>query len=102
MEDIKGVDEAKKIIYFSANGREAGVGTPYYEHLYKVNFDGTGLQLLTPGNYFHTSFMDEQHAYIVDNYSRVDTKPAIDLLDNLGRKIMTLEEADFSQMFAAG
>ena len=102
VEDIKGVDEAKKVIYFSANGREPGDSTPYYEHLYKVNFDGSGLQLLTPGNYFHTSFMDDQHAYIVDNYSRVDTKPAIDLLDNSGRKLMTLEEADFSQLFAAG
>ena len=40
--------------------------------------------------------------YFVLNYSRVDTTPKSMLIDNNGRKIMDLETADLSQLFAAG
>ena len=46
--------------------------------------------------------MDDPCQYVVDNYSRVNTIPATDLLDNMGRKVMTLEQSDFSQLLAAG
>lgn len=49
VENILGTDDAKRILYFSANGREPGED-PYYLHAYKVNFDGTGLKLLNPGS----------------------------------------------------
>ena len=32
----------------------------------------------------------------------INTVPKSDLLDNTGRKVMELEESDFSQLFAAG
>ncbi|MFZ9741971.1 MAG: DPP IV N-terminal domain-containing protein [Chitinophagaceae bacterium] len=45
VEDIVSIDEEKRIVYFSANGREQINGNtkedPYYLHLYKVNLDGT-------------------------------------------------------------
>ena len=51
-EDIVNIDEEKRVLYFSANGKENVNNNtkedPYYLHLYKINFDGTGLQLLNP------------------------------------------------------
>jgi len=44
--DIISVDEARRVIYFTASGREAG--NPYDRYLYRVNFDGSELKLLTP------------------------------------------------------
>jgi dipeptidyl-peptidase-4 len=117
VDGITGIDETRGVVYFSANAREAGEN-PYYSHLYKVNLDGRGLQLLDPGNYDHQvsggggggrfgfgglSGMSESNRYFVDNYSRVNTTPAAALFDaTTGRKILDLEEADFSQLMEAG
>ncbi|MDR0536531.1 MAG: DPP IV N-terminal domain-containing protein [Tannerellaceae bacterium] len=102
VDQIKHIDSKNRVIYFVANARETDDTTPYYEHLYRVNFDGTGLKLLTPGDYFHSVSMDREGRYVVDNYSRVNTIPATALYDNTGRKIAILEESDFSQLFQAG
>ena len=101
VDGIVKVDEARRVVYFLATGREKGEN-PYYEHLYRVNLDGSGLQLVSVGDYFHEVRMDDPCQYVVDNYSRVNTIPATDLLDNMGRKVMTLEQSDFSQLLAAG
>ncbi len=101
VDQIVKVDEAARVVYFLANGKEKDEN-PYYEHLYRVNLDGSGLQLVTKGDYFHTAAVDDQAHFVVNNYSRVNTIPRCDLLDNRGNKIMTLEESDFSQLFAAG
>lgn len=101
VDEIVKVDEAKRVVYFLANGKEKGEN-PYYEHLYRVNLDGSGLQMVSAGDYFHEVHMDDNAQYIVHNYSRINTVPASDLLDNTGRKVMELEKSDFSQLFAAG
>ncbi|MDN0066951.1 S9 family peptidase [Bacteroides gallinaceum] len=101
VERVVKVDPATRTIYFTANGREANEN-PYYEHLYKVNADGSGLKLLTEGEYFHETDMDDDARFIVDNYSRVNTVPNAVLIDRNGNKVMDLQESDFSQLFAAG
>ena len=101
VERVVKVDPATRTIYFTANGREEGEN-PYYEHLYRVNADGSGLKLLTEGDYFHEIAMDDDARFIVDNYSRVNTVPCAALIDRNGNKVMTLQESDFSQLFAAG
>lgn len=101
VDQIVKVDEAKRVVYFLANGREKGEN-PYYEHLYKANLDGSGLQMVSAGDYFHEVAIDDNAQFIVHNYSRINTVPKTDLLDNTGRKVMELEESDFSQLFAAG
>lgn len=88
-------------LYFAANGREEGED-PYYLHLYRVNVDGSGLQLLNPGDYDHQARMNESNRFFVNNYSRVNTAPASVLYDNRGQKIMDLETADLSKLFEAG
>jgi dipeptidyl aminopeptidase/acylaminoacyl peptidase len=84
-----------------ANAREEGED-PYYQHLYRVGVDGSDLTLLNPGNFDHRSTMPESRRFFVDTHSRVNTIPASALFDASGRKIMDLEEADFSQLLAAG
>jgi dipeptidyl aminopeptidase/acylaminoacyl peptidase len=96
-----GVDEARGHVFFTANGREEGED-PYYMHLYRVGLDGSGLTLLNPGNFDHRAVMPESNRFFVDNYSRVNTVPASALFDAAGRKIMDLEEADFSLLMDAG
>ncbi len=112
-ENIVGIDDKKRVLYFSANGREMIPGDkktgtsnekedPYYLHLYRINFDGTGLKLLNEGNFDHSFNMDDDEMYGVNNYSRVNTVPESVLMDNTGRTIMKLETADFSSLLNAG
>ncbi len=106
VEDIIAIDEEKRVVYFSANGRENLNGStkedPYYLHLYKVNFDGSGLQLLNPGNYDHSFSMNDKKSYFVNTSSRVNTIPVSSLCTADGKKIMDLETADLANLFAAG
>jgi len=112
-ENIVGIDEKRRMLYFSANGREmtaadkktgeqSGKEDPYYLHLYRINFDGTGLKLINEGNFDHSFNMDDDELYFVNNYSRVNTIPESVLIDNSGKTIMKLETADFSSLMAAG
>lgn len=98
---IEGIDASNRVLYFSANGREEGED-PYYRHLYKINFDGTGLKLLNPGNYDHSSNVNDEATYFVDNYSRVNTAPKSVLYNRSGQVVMELETADLSVLMDAG
>jgi dipeptidyl-peptidase-4 len=100
-EDIVGIDEKKRELYFTANGREPGED-PYYLHLYRVNLEGSGLTLLDPGDFDHSLNMDDGQQFFVDNYSRVNAVPRSVLYNGMGKKIMDLETADLSSLMAAG
>lgn len=100
-EDITGIDDKKRILYFSANGKEPGED-PYYLHLYKVNLDGTGLKLLDPGDFDHALNMNDDQRFFIDNFSKVNTIPRSTLYNSEGKKILDLETADLRSLFAAG
>jgi dipeptidyl-peptidase 4 len=100
-EDIVGIDEKKRVLYFTANGKENNED-PYYLHLYRVNFDGSGLRLLNGGEYDHAVSMSDSKQYFVDNYSRVNSAPKSVLYNAEGRKILDLEATDLSSLFASG
>ena len=106
IEDIVSIDEEKRIVYFSANGRENvnanSKEDPYYLHLYKVNFDGNGLQLLNPGNFDHSFSVNDKKSFFVNTSSRINTTPVTSLYSTEGKKLMDLETADLSSLFAAG
>ena len=106
IEDIVSIDEEKRIVYFSANGKENVNGSlkedPYYLHLYKVNLDGTGLQLLNPGNFDHNFSMNDKKNYFVNTSSRINSTPTSALYSTDGKKLMDLETADLNSLFAAG
>ncbi len=100
-ENIVNIDEKKRVLYFTANGREKNEN-PYYEHLYKINFDGSGLKLLNDGDYHFTVSMNDNKSFFVTNFSRVNTIPKSILYSADGKKILDLETADLSSLFAAG
>ena len=101
VENILAIDDAKRVLYFSANGKESGED-PYYLHAYKVNFDGSGLKLLNPGEFEHAMNMNDGKNFFVDNYSRVNATPKSTLYASDGRKIIDLETSDFSSLLSAG
>jgi len=98
---IVGVDEKLRLLYFSACGREANED-PYYTHLYRVNFDATGLKLLNPGDASHSADMNDSSKYIIDNFSRVDTAPKSQLRDAMGNLLLDLETTDVSALVETG
>lgn len=100
-EDLVGIDESKRVLYFTANGREQNED-PYLLHFYRVNFDGSGLRLLNPGEFEHSVGMNDNKQHYVDNFSRVNTVSKSALFNSEGRKIMDLESSDLSSLFAAG
>lgn len=101
VEQVLKIDEDTRTVYFMANGKEKDEN-PYYEHLYKVNINGSGLKRLTTGDYFHQISLSDDAQFAVDNFSRVNTIPCADLIDRNGNKVMTIQESDFSNLFAAG
>jgi len=100
-ESIVNIDEKKRILYFTANGRE-GKEDPYYLHLYSINFDGSNMKLLNAGDFDHLVNMNDNNTFFVDNYSRVNTAPKATLYDGTGKKVMELETTDLSLLMAAG
>jgi dipeptidyl aminopeptidase/acylaminoacyl peptidase len=98
---VVAVDEKKRLLYFQGNAREKGENV-YYEHLYSVKLDGTGLTLLDPGNAYHFSTLSPSRQFVVDNASRVDQAPESVLRDASGKKVMDLEKADLSRLKAHG
>lgn len=101
VEQILGVDPVKRVVYFTACGKEDGIN-PYYMYAYSANLDGSNVKLLNKGDYDNKVNMSDDNRYFVNNYSRVDCTPKTALYDNTGRKIMDLEEADLSQLIARG
>jgi len=119
--DIVHIDEASRQVFFTAAGRESG-RDPYYRHLYKAPLDGGDIMLLTPEDADHdigTGLSATLQRYLagipggetgadsggffIDTYSTVDQAPVtvLRLLDD-GHLITRLEEANASELYAAG
>jgi len=100
--DIVYTDDKNEIVYFIASGKEQG-RDPYFKHLYKINFDGTGLILLTPEDAEHEIQFSPDYTYFIDNLSRVDLKPKA-VLRRLsdGKLINKLQEANIDKLLATG
>ena len=99
---VVSVDEKARQVYFSASGMYPGKD-PYFVYYYRINFDGTGLVTLTPGEGTHTATFSPDRKILVDTYSRVDMAPVMELRSGLdGSLVSTLESADISSLKAAG
>lgn len=98
--EIRHVDRENRTIYFTGSVREEG--DPYFQYFYKINMDGSGLTLLTPEEANHNINLSASAGYFTDTYSTPDTPP-VSVVRNLdGEMIMTLEEADITELRASG
>ena len=116
--EIIDIDEERERVYFTASGSRPG--NPYYRHLYRVQFDGTGLTLLTPEDADHLLLPNRPWVlsgdgavpyrpvspggdYVIYNYSRVDqpTRFAVRRVHD-GELVAEIEEADASGLYEAG
>jgi dipeptidyl aminopeptidase/acylaminoacyl peptidase len=116
--DIIKVDGARRLIYFSGAGREGG--DPYYRYIYRVNFDGSDLKLLTPQALDHLITGEENDVLSLDgatgyqvvapsgrffvyNASALDKVPEASIRRTTdGGLVATFQKADASKLFAAG
>src|SRR5690348_509480 len=98
---ISYVDEKARQVYFLASGREKNED-PYLTHLYSANFDGSGLQVLTPGSANHTVSVSPDGKFFVDNYSRVDLPGESVLCRADGSTVRVLERTDDSALLKTG
>jgi dipeptidyl aminopeptidase/acylaminoacyl peptidase len=64
--------------------------------------DGSNLELLTPERGNHTISLSPSGQYFVDSYSTPVEPPVTVLRGPEGRKLLTVEEADISQLVAYG
>ena len=96
------VDAERRQIWFRAMGIRAGQD-PYQVHLARVNFDGTGLAVLTEGDGTHKWEFSPDGRFFLDAWSRVDLPPVTELrrADD-GKLVCVLEKADAGALLAAG
>jgi dipeptidyl aminopeptidase/acylaminoacyl peptidase len=96
------VDPARRIVWYTAQGREPG-RDPNFRHYYRTNLDGTGVVALTPDDGDHTASVSPNGRYLIDNWSRPEAPPVVALRDaNTGALVMPLERADISRLLATG
>src|SRR5512133_2639443 len=94
------VDKEKRQVWFRTGGIGPGLD-PYFVHYCRVNFDGTGLVMLTEGNGTHAVQESPEHRFFVDTWSRVDAPPVNELRrSDDGRLVCKLEETDARELVA--
>ncbi len=95
------VDEQARVIYFLAVGKEAG-RDPYFAALYRINFDGTGMKLLTPEDADHVVTMSPDGRSFVDVASTPQTPETVTVRDDDGNTLISVASEDISKLRAAG
>ena len=99
---VENVDEEKRQIWFQAGGIRPEQD-PYYIHFCRVNFDGSGLVVLTRSNGTHEITFSPDRRFFLDRWSRVDLPPVTELRSTEdGKLIFELERADWSMLPATG
>jgi len=95
------VDEKSRIIYFIAGGREAGVN-PYFRYLYRIDFSGKNMTLLSPGKGDHSISFSPDKKYFIDTWSQPDVPPVTEIRNIKGKLVSILELTDISRLTATG
>lgn len=97
---IQKLDLENEQVYFIGTNREEG--DPYFQYLYRINLDGSGLINLTPEPANHGISWPESREYFSDIYS-TPTQAPVSLIRNLqGEELLALEETDIEPLLASG
>ncbi|TFH28056.1 MAG: S9 family peptidase [Bacteroidia bacterium] len=99
--EVRKVDQKNRVIYFVGSGKEANQN-PYYRHLYRVDFSGENLTLLTPAEGDHSVQFSPDGNYFIDSYSQTDVPPVHEVRNTKGDLIALLEKTDISRLMASG
>jgi dipeptidyl-peptidase 4 len=99
--EVLRVDEKARTIYFLGVGKEAG-RDPYFAALYRANFDGTGMQLLTPTDADHVVKMSPDGRYFLDVASTPVVPQTAAIRDADGKVAVELESQDITKLRAIG
>ncbi len=99
--DILHIDEKAREIYFTAVGKESG-RDPYFSALYRVNFDGTGIKLLTPEDADHDVVASPDGHSFIDIASTPTTPQTTVVRDNQGKLAMSVAQQDISKLQPLG
>ncbi|MBI3416192.1 MAG: DPP IV N-terminal domain-containing protein [Verrucomicrobia bacterium] len=99
---VERVDEQARQIWFRAGGIRPEQD-PYYVHYCRVNFDGSGLIVLTAGDGVHKVEFAPDNRFFIDTWSRVDLPPVAELrrADD-GQLVRELERADWNELLKTG
>jgi dipeptidyl-peptidase-4 len=96
------VDSEHRQVWFHAGGIRSEQD-PYYIHYCRINFDGSGLVILTEGNGTHAIKYSPDRKYFIDTWSRVDVPPVNELRGiSDGKLLCKLEETDVSELREIG
>jgi len=97
---VEHVDTEMGQIYFIGAGRAPG--DPYYEYLYRINLDGSGLTLLTPGAANHEITWSDSHEHFTDVHSTPTDPGGAVIRDRQGDEVVAVGETDISDLLATG
>jgi dipeptidyl aminopeptidase/acylaminoacyl peptidase len=96
------VDEKARQIFFRAGGIYPEQD-PYYIHYCRINFDGTGLLILTQGDGTHNVTYSPAGKFFLDTYSRVDLAPVTELRRaEDGKLVCEVERGDTAALSEVG
>ncbi|TDD25297.1 S9 family peptidase [Nonomuraea diastatica] len=98
--DILHVDEAERVVYFSAAGLVAE--DPYRRSVCRVGLDGRGFARLTDDDLDHDVTVAANGACFVDAASTTGTPPVTTVRGWTGEAIVELERADITGLLATG
>lgn len=100
--EVNRIDVEKRQIWFTASGIRKEQD-PYYIHYCRINFDGTGLVVLTEGNGTHRIQYSPDEKYFIDRFSRVDMPTVTELRKSEdGSLVCTLEKGNWKPLLKAG
>lgn len=97
---IQQVDLENEQIYFLGSNRESG--DPYFQYLYRIDFDGSNLINLTPEIANHQIRWSDSAEYFSDTYSTPITASVSVVRNRQGEQQLALEETDIEALVASG
>ncbi len=99
VEDVLGVGPGYMVVSAcGVNPKE----NPYQMHTFRVPLGGGAMTQIDMDDMDVLATVSDNARYAVANYSRVDAKPAVALINTSTGKLTPLEEADFTRLFEAG
>jgi dipeptidyl-peptidase-4 len=82
------IDETNKTLYFTSLEKSS-----LERHLYRINFDGTGMERLTWADGFHSVVFSPDSKFYLDVYSNVKALPVLELYKNDGSQIKVIHQS---------